>query len=668
MGLGDHLTIMEILFLVLLFLSFSGYILWGQSKTGWRFEIMPVVVICAQVLILYLGSLFHLLYLSSILLFIAGLALFAYMMLVPNRAKVGSLIKGFPAFFYVFLFAFFLSWYFAQGKTFTGWDEFSHWGLVIKTMVLTDALPTPTSSVYLLSYPVGTGLFQYYVTRVLQAFQPVSSYPLVDESRAYFGNYLFLGMPLFVLSSNFRKGSVFYYLPLLFGCYFLNFFGGGVFIFYSLYTDGLLGILFGAGLILAISHNEGYTVKNIIPISIVASALVLVKLIGIVFSALLVFPVVFSLLYQLVKQGRLHRSSGMRYNSAFILNSGLFLLLIALPLLTYFSWSWHVKNLDANDQTGATLSNFSEWIQAREETFSSFKSSEDNIVLSFIRQMVPLEDRTLIREFVKSYFTKVIGFSQQTTQRLIIIYLVLIFISLLWANNNRRKLLALNIFAIVGFIVYGLALLFLYLFLFGEDGRRLPSLDRYISSYLLGWGMLIFYGLVQPVAAIEGGAWGKKNIFALALTTLIIGILLGRVPSGYINATRAMPESRVQARAVMEDFAPAMKPNGRIYHIMQDAYDLGYYHYILRLEAIPRYIHFGGWSLGRRYRNKDIYTINYRPDEWFALLKDGKYDYVLITHADARFWSTYGSLFAGQSEEDIPQLFEVGDTKLIRIK
>lgn len=629
---------------------------------------MPVVVICAQVLLLYLGSLFHLLYFSSIALFVAGLALFAHMMRVPNRAKVRVLIKDFPAFFYVFVFAFFSSWYLARGKIFNGWDEFSHWGLVIKTMVLTDALPTPASSVYALSYPVGTGLFQYYVTKALQAFQPVPIYTLVDEGRAYFGNYLFLGMPLFVLSSNFRKGSVFYYLPLLFGIYFLNFHGNGVFVFYSLYADGLLGILFGAGLILVLSNSGDYTVWNTIQISIVASALVLVKPVGILFSALLVLPVVLSLLYRLVKQGGFRRLFGMRYDSAFILHLGVFLFLIVLPFLIYSSWNWHVKNLDANNPTGATLSSFSERIQAREETLSSYKSSEENIVLSFYRQMVPLQDRIFMREFIKSYSTRAIGLSRLTTQRLLMVYLALIVISLIWANDNRRRLFGLNMIVIMGFVVYSLVLLFLYLFLFGEEGRSIPSFDRYISSYLLGWGMLVFYGLFQPVATIDEGAWGRKNIFALALTALITGVLIGRVPNAYINATRAMPELRVQVRALMDDFAPTMKPNSRIYHINQNDFSLGLYHYMLRLEAIPRYTHFGGWSLGKRYSNKDIYTMNYRPYEWFALLKDGKYDYVLISHADARFWSAYGNLFAGQSEEDVPQLFEVGDRKLIRIK
>src|SRR5258706_5429956 len=477
-------------------------------------------------------------------------------------------------------------------------------------------------------------------------------------------------MPLFVLSSNFRKGSVFYYLPLLFGIYFLHFQGGGTFIFYSLYTDALLGVLFGTGLILAIPNSEGYTVSNVIPISIVASALALVKPISILFSAFLVLPVIFSLLSQLVKQRGSHRLPRIKGNSALILNLGLFLFLIALPFLIYLSWNWHVKNLLSNDQTGAALSSYAQWIQAREETFSSFRSSGKKIILSLYHQMVPLQDRTLIREFIKSYSTRIIGFSGITTRKFILAYLILIFISLLWANTNRRKLLTLNIIALIGFIVYSLVLLFLYLFLFGEEGRHIPSFTRYISSYLLGWGMLIFYSLFQPVATIEKGAWEKKNIFSLSLATLITGILIARVPSSYINTTPPMPIQRAQARALMEDFAPAMKLDGRIYHIAQDNDDdAGLSHYILRLEATPRFTQFQNWSLGEhRHSKKDIYTINYSPNKWFALLKDGKYNYVFVTHSDPEFWSRYRSLFIGQSEEDIPQLFIVGDTKLIRIK
>jgi hypothetical protein len=437
-----------------------------------------------------------------------------------------------------------------------------------------------------------------------------------------------------------------------------------------LYTDALLGVLFGAGLILAISNSEGYTVSNVIPISIIASALALVKQMGMLFSAFLVLPVIFSLLCRLAKQRGSHGLHRIKGNSALILNLGLFLFLIALPFLTYLSWNGHVKNLRSNDQTGMALSSYTQWIQAREETFSSFQSSGNNIVLSFYRQMVPLQDRTLIKEFIKSYSTRIIGFSGTTARTFILAYSILIFISLLWASANRRELLTLNIIALIGFIVYSLVLLFLYLFLFGEDGQRIPSFTRYISSYLLGWGMLIFYSLFQPVATIEEGTWKKKNIFSLALATLITGILIVRVPSSYINTTPPMPEKRARARALMEDFAPAMKLDGRIYHIAQEnGDDAGLTHYMLRLEAIPRFTQFQNWSLGEhRHSKKDIYTINIFPSEWFALLKDGKYNYVFITNANPKFWSRYGSLFIGQSEEDIPQLFEVGDTQLIRIK
>ena len=246
------------------------------------------------------------------------------------------------------------------------------------------------------------------------------------------------------------------------------------------------------------------------------------------------------------------------------------------------------------------------------------------------------------------------------------IYLVSTLIALLWFNHNRKKLLALNILVLAGLFLYSFAILFLYVFLF-TDGARAPSFQRYVSSYLLGWGMLVFDSVFQPVAVLEEVGWNKKNVFVLTLVTFITLIMIVRIPNGYLNTNLGIQPERQQAIHIAEVFGPAMEPDSRVYHLFEGA-PSNVYHFMVRFELIPRYTQFFGWSIGRRYSKTDIDTLNYRPDEWFKLLKKGKYDYVLISHADQRFWSIYRSLFLGQTERDIAQLFKVGNTKLIRIK
>jgi hypothetical protein len=246
------------------------------------------------------------------------------------------------------------------------------------------------------------------------------------------------------------------------------------------------------------------------------------------------------------------------------------------------------------------------------------------------------------------------------------IYLASTLIALLWFNHNRKKLLSLNILLLAGLFLYSFAILFLYVFLF-SDGDKAPSFQRYVSSYLLGWGMLVFDSVFQPVARREEVGWNRNNVFVLALVTFITLIMIVRIPNGYLNTNLGILPERQQAIHIAEFFGPAMAPDSRIYHLYEGQ-PSNVYHFMVRFELIPRYTQFFGWSIGRRYSKNDIDTLKYRPYEWFSLLKDQKYDYVLISYADSRFWSTYRELFIGQSEKEIPQLFKVGDKKLIRIK
>lgn len=54
-----------------------------------------------------------------------------------------------------------------QGKRLTGYDSFTHWGLIIKQMVLTDRLSNQTDFLQFQSYPPGAALFAYFVLQFL---------------------------------------------------------------------------------------------------------------------------------------------------------------------------------------------------------------------------------------------------------------------------------------------------------------------------------------------------------------------------------------------------------------------------------------------------------------------------------------------------------------------
>lgn len=198
---------------VLLFaLSAFGYLTVLHKKTRLPVEFLPAIVFCGQICVLFAAGILNLLSLSVWLLFGAGLLL-AVLSLRDHRLYRDFLCPGY-VFFALSCLYFLLM---LKGQVFNSYDNFSHWALVVKQMLLTDRFPTFQDPLILFqAYPLGSSSFIYYVccliSRVSEGCQMFAQVmlslsmilPLFSciRKQKFTGIFLMLGSTLFFLSYN----------------------------------------------------------------------------------------------------------------------------------------------------------------------------------------------------------------------------------------------------------------------------------------------------------------------------------------------------------------------------------------------------------------------------------------------------------------------------------
>ena len=150
------------------------WVLLGLSTAGWwevlrkRSNIhpafLPSAAIAVQSCVLLLGGVLNILYETAFLLWLAGLVFFAKY----TVEKKGKNLFCYMRTEYLFLaVSFAILAFVLQGKVFTHYDNFSHWALVVKTMLRTNHFPnTETPIITYRGYPLGSSVLAYYTARM----------------------------------------------------------------------------------------------------------------------------------------------------------------------------------------------------------------------------------------------------------------------------------------------------------------------------------------------------------------------------------------------------------------------------------------------------------------------------------------------------------------------
>ena len=325
---------------------------------------------------------------------------------------------------------------------FVHYDNFSHWAVVVKNMLITNRFPDAASAIIdFKSYPLGSSSFLYYFCRVVGNGQGVM---LTGQVLLLFGCFY----AIFGVIRDVKRFMLVALLGLL--CSTLAYFNISIRI-NNLLVDFLLPALALASIAIVTGERQNFAAACYRALPVLA-LLVIVKSSGVFFAVICYFY----LIYRAVK---LHGED--RSGAAFVRPA---LTVCALSLITLVLWNVHTSTALAGDTS---------------------KFSYD---LQTITQLTIDKTPEQIAQIASLFLKTAISLSEMTTRGIILFNLVAITAYLVarFALHKCWKLLNTLIALDVAIVFYYAGILAMYIvFMPLDEAVRLVGFERYASSIVL---------------------------------------------------------------------------------------------------------------------------------------------------------------------------------------
>jgi hypothetical protein len=180
----------------------------------------------------------------------------------------------------------------------------------------------------------------------------------------------------------------------------------------------------------------------------------------------------------------------------------------------------------------------------------------------------------------------------------------------------------------------------------------------------LGWSFAVFVIFYLELKdTLLDGSFNQKLFLAVYIGLIFAPV--NYVPVANLLTPPTMLVQRTKVQSAIKQLVPLMDKNSRVYVIYQGTN--GYEFHITRYLIAPRTTNIWSWSLGKLYSNGDVWTADLPPLDWFNLVQQGQYNYILVGRADENLWKRYGQFFVGKDNETT-QLFKVEPDRFFRIK
>ena len=594
-----------------------------------RFEETIALTSGGMILFMYVLGIIGLLKVSVYLILGITLALLILSAARIFREKTLKPLMPFftPAFLAFFLLYIFLL-YIHYERLLHEYDEFTHWGDVVKAMCHIDAFATsPLSHSIFQNYVPGMAVFQYLFEKLAMIFPG----GIFVDWRLYFAYHL-LTVVFLLPFLTVRKGR--WFLPALL----LMLFTAAAPAFFdpesltSIYVDGFLGLLAGAGFaLLFLWKPSGRKTAHIL---VICALLVLVKDVGMLFAVTLAAAF-------LISERPRNRGTARKF-------LGLTALTAAAVALPKILWE----------------------ISIRVNRAASMKFRQGIDLGALFRVITGQETTGYAAEIggvtVNRLLTGVVGFHGPIEVKLsypvlaAILFALLIVAWILWnrqdpEGKSRHKAAAVG--AIVTFLLYCLGMPLLYMFLLSTD-ETLVSFDRYMSIALT---CLIVMILLLAAAWVQEKP--KRMIAGVGVCALIGAMTLNPVIMGkYLNRESIGDQYYVLGR--FDTFIREMNEitggeEKHVWIITQESVGTEFWPIRYGIRPANGEINVG-FSISDHTKSLypgDIWTIVIPAEEWREKLKD--YDYVMIWQADDVFRKDYAALFENPSDIADRTIFSV---------
>lgn len=509
-------------------------------------------------------------------------------------------------------------------------DDFSHWGRMSKIIADSDRLIISADAISIKDYPPGMALFDY----------PFFQFGEFSQSRAMFSHGVFIFAAFAQLFSVIPKTlnrrslfwvNIFFYALIYSLIYFFSSTG-----LHTLSVDLMVGVVFGIALFGYLANRKASRLLSILRIAPLVITLPLLKLVGILFSVVIIGVVVSDILC-----GSIDR----REKAKLLFAS---LLLLTACSFSYVSWGSHIKSMGVHP------------------TFSTKEISPSNIVKAFSPASASERQRETIEHFTNRFIPP-----HRTPHFWLVLYLA--FFWAIWRtgkDNNPWERTVPFAVVFIGFGAYLFVLLLLYLFSFGSyEGPRLASISRYTNTYIIGM-VIVSFG----VALAQYFKSKRDKVTTIALILICLITMLPNSTKFLRDVSNAAQgkggdgnvEKLVQYSNLIAKITP---PKSNIYFIWQGGTNDE--SVIFNYGILPRTSNMNCSSVGDLYQifdRVDVWTCQISPSEFKQKLTD--FDYLFIALADEKFVHKFLRQFGFEDAQD-GSLFQiikqVGDVRLKRV-
>ena len=564
---------MEFIIIYIIIITISIFL--KQILKGKIEEVIPISTIGMTLLIYIAGLLDNLkagVYTVILIFIIIGI----YLLITQNRfKKKNEKIKLFKEIitpgFVVFTILYIIYVLISQNKIFTHYDEFSHWGTVVKNMYIYNNFGTNLESLIQYNeYPPFAGVFEYMFLIIRGNY--LESTVIVASKILYLSIIILIFRNITWKTD--KKLIIIYTLGIIFlpMVFYTDFYD-------NILVDGLEGIFF------AISLYSWYSIRNkknrniIVTCLLIALGLLKLSGIGLVILVLLII-----LINTLIK----------KKNRKEILNVLFIILFISVFILTWFikinlsgaNKKWKMENINTEN------------IQEIENNFA-----QKDIIEKFITTIC---------------FEKVLTPINLTyIECSILLGALSIIVYKIQEKVKRKKFLFYQVSLFIGIIIYTISLLLTYLFIIPEiESVQMASYERYIGTIFLGNTIFLFAIATNKKMKI----CKLKMIIILCIFTIICPFnnILIRLTDNNDEIQKEILKRRYIGQ--IEEYKDKLTPSDKIYYFSNKGSEAKKKLYISRYLMMPL-------NIG----NIEMKIENIENKETFEnMLKEEKYTHIYL--------------------------------------
>lgn len=459
---------------IFMILSLFGYSLFFKEKLKINRFISPLFSLSIVTLITYFSGLLKLLQYSSYIIFIVGLLLFIRKILGLRKEDFYN-IEVINILNFMLLSCFIIISIILLSSKLIHYDNFSHWAIVVKQMLIENAFPNANSVLIdFKNYPLGTSSWIYYVCKMVGSKEGVML--------AAQGTIIYASIYAFFSIIKDRKRLLFSSLILI-SIGVMNIFNVAIRMD-NLLVDFVLPLV-ALAIIATIYFYKNNIKKCVYTILPIMSMLLIVKNNAIFFWAIATIY----LLYIFLK------SENKKKNFLKVL------ICIAVSLLVYGSWSYHVKNefkdinfkfdISAKESEEDTVDNSAEDIEDQENTENQEVSNnekidkdKEDVISSNGGSKTSEEIEIVLNEFKSQVFNT----KNNISMGFVYCNIAALIGCIILKRVNDKKHYSFKILLIsdITFILYYIGILAMYIFMMPMDeAEYLAGFDRYSSSIMI---------------------------------------------------------------------------------------------------------------------------------------------------------------------------------------